>query len=131
VNGRAAVAALRELGPEKQKKLLSTLTEAERSAFEGNWPTWAHGGQMPPNENWRTWVLLAGRGFGKTKAGAEWVAEFARVHPGAAIALVAATAEEARSVMIEGRYTCTWQRTPMAWRAHIVPLETFRAVPPC
>jgi phage terminase large subunit-like protein len=58
---------------------------------------------MPPNEDWRTWVLLAGRGFGKTKAGAEWVAAFARDNPGAAIALVAATAEEARSVMIEGR----------------------------
>jgi phage terminase large subunit-like protein len=103
VKGRAAVAALREIGPEKQMRLLSTLTQAERRAFEGDWPTWAHGGQMPPNEDWRTWVLLAGRGFGKTKAGAEWVAEFARAHPGAAIALVAATAEEARAVMIEGR----------------------------
>jgi phage terminase large subunit-like protein len=48
-------------------------------------------------------VLLAGRGFPKTRAGAEYVADFARTHPGAAIALVGATVAEARAVMVEGR----------------------------
>src|SRR5947199_395473 len=33
----------------------------------------AHGGQVPPEGDWRAWVVLAGRGFGKTRAGAEWV----------------------------------------------------------
>ncbi|MGN8560580.1 UNVERIFIED_CONTAM: terminase family protein, partial [Campylobacter jejuni] len=47
-------------------------------------------------------VMLAGRGFGKTRAGAEWISELARAHPGTRFALVAATAEEARRVMIEG-----------------------------
>ncbi|TMJ20767.1 MAG: ATP-binding protein [Alphaproteobacteria bacterium] len=47
--------------------------------------------------------MLAGRGFGKTRAGAEWVSAFARAHPEAAIALVGATPDEARAVMVEGR----------------------------
>jgi phage terminase large subunit-like protein len=47
--------------------------------------------------------MLAGRGFGKTRAGAEWVSEKARACPEAKIALVAANPKEARRVMIEGR----------------------------
>jgi phage terminase large subunit-like protein len=83
--------------------LLERLPDAERAALEADWPSWAHEGQLPPDEDWDVWVLLAGRGFGKTRAGAEWVLAFARANPGAAIALVAATAEEARAVMVEGR----------------------------
>jgi phage terminase large subunit-like protein len=94
---------LEELGPRELDKMLATLSAAEREALDEDWPSWAHEGQAPPHEAWRVWVLLAGRGFGKTRAGAEWVSAFARDNPGAAIALVAATAEEARAVMIEGR----------------------------
>ena len=68
------------------------------AAFE----IWANEGQLPPaSEGWRTWVLMAGRGFGKTRAGAEWVNGLAQ---GTAkrIALVAASIDEARSVMVEG-----------------------------
>jgi phage terminase large subunit-like protein len=62
-----------------------------------------HGGQVPPAGEWRTWVVLAGRGFGKTRAGAEWV--WACVRASAAplrIALVGGSAEEAAKVMVEG-----------------------------
>ena len=51
----------------------------------------------------RTWLLMAGRGFGKTRAGAEWVSRMARQHPGARIALVGASLDDVRKVMIEGR----------------------------
>jgi phage terminase large subunit-like protein len=98
-----AVAALAELEEADRRALLSTLTGPERSVLDGHWPSWAHEGQREPEGEWRVWVLLAGRGFGKTRAGAEWVATFARENPGAAIALVAATADEARAVMVEGR----------------------------
>lgn len=57
--------------------------------------------QVPPDGDWRTWVLLGGRGSGKTRAGAEWVREQA-AHPAARIALVAPTAADARDVMVEG-----------------------------
>src|SRR5688572_15961248 len=64
---------------------------------------WAHGGQAAPAGAWRTWVLMAGRGFGKTRAGAEWVLEMARGQKQELrIALVAATVDEARRVMVEG-----------------------------
>lgn len=59
--------------------------------------------RCPPHDAWRVWVLLAGRGFGKTRAGAEWVSASARENPDAAVALVGATADEARAVMVEGR----------------------------
>ena len=101
--GRRAVAALEELAEDDVRLALRSLTEDERRAFETHWPAWAHDGQLPPDSDWVDWVVLAGRGFGKTRAGAEWVSAFAREHPGASIALVAATADEARAVMVEGR----------------------------
>jgi phage terminase large subunit-like protein len=95
--------AFEGLSREDARRALEELTVAEREALDGHWPSWAHEGQLPPEGDWRVWVLLAGRGFGKTRAGAEWVCAFARANPGASVALVAATAEEARAVMVEGR----------------------------
>ena len=69
------------------------------AAFEA----WAHKSQLPPNaEGWRTWLMMAGRGFGKTRAGAEWIEKIARSRPGVRIALAGATIDEARRVMVEG-----------------------------
>ena len=62
----------------------------------------AHGGQAEPGGDWRVWFLRAGRGFGKTMAGAHWVLDRARELPGARIALVGGSADEVRKVMIEG-----------------------------
>lgn len=63
----------------------------------------AHPGQMVAEHGWRTWLIMAGRGFGKTRAGAEWVRRTAEADPAARIALVAASLGEARSVMVEGQ----------------------------
>ena len=100
---KRAAEALAELEGDEIGLALRSLTEAERRTLDADWPNWAHDGQQPPDQCWRVWVLLAGRGFGKTRAGAEWVSDFARSHPGAAVALVGATADEARAVMVEGR----------------------------
>ena len=99
-----AVEALAELSAAELEVALGGLSAEERRALDEHWPAWVHEGQLPPPSasDWRVWVLLAGRGFGKTRAGAEYVSEFARTHADASIALVAATAEEARAVMIEG-----------------------------
>ncbi len=72
-----------------------------RRLFE-EWFWQAHAGQGEPEGAWRVWLIMAGRGFGKTKAGAEWVLARARGTPGARIALVAPTIEEVAKVMIEG-----------------------------
>ncbi len=64
--------------PEMRARLLRILNPREADAWDAEWSEWAHGGQVAPaaladGGDWRTWVLLAGRGFGKTRAGAEWV----------------------------------------------------------
>ncbi|HYN46509.1 MAG TPA: terminase family protein [Allosphingosinicella sp.] len=104
-----AVEALEELGEGELRRVLAALSEVDRRALDSHWPEWAHSGQLPPHDAWRIWVLLAGRGFGKTRAGAEWVSDFVREMGTVTsdcplqIALVGATVEEARAVMVEGR----------------------------
>lgn len=58
--------------------------------------------QTPPDGDWTTWLILAGRGFGKTATGAAWIDALATFYKGARIALIAATAADARAVMVEG-----------------------------
>ena len=70
--------------------------------FLMHWPLWRKPRQAPPPGDWRVWLMLAGRGFGKTRAGAEWVRALAEAHGGIRIALVGATLEETRALMVEG-----------------------------
>jgi len=65
------------------------------------WGFEARSDQMPPAGEWTTWLLLGGRGAGKTRAGAEWVRALAASAQGP-IALVAETLADAREVMVEG-----------------------------
>jgi len=61
----------------------------------------ARASQLPPEgDEWDTWMALAGRGFGKTRMGAEWAIEMAREHPRGA--LVGPTAADTRDILIEG-----------------------------
>ncbi|MEE4288050.1 MAG: terminase family protein, partial [Erythrobacter sp.] len=76
--------------------------QRERNEFEHHWHLQARPSQLAPAGQWRIWMVLAGRGFGKTRAGAEWVRAIAERQPEARIALVSASLGEARSVMIEG-----------------------------
>ena len=81
---------------------LAGLPPAAAAALAHDWNFWARPQQLAPPGAWRVWLLLAGRGFGKTRSGAEWVR--ARVELGLArrVALVAPTAADVRDVMIEG-----------------------------
>jgi len=78
------------------------LTQEERREFPYDFNNFAHAGQTPPAGNWRTWLVMGGRGFGKTRAGAEWVRGIAESDARARIALVGASLGEVRSVMVEG-----------------------------
>ncbi len=79
-----------------------SLDQRERDEFPGHWNFLARDAQLPPPGDWSVWLILAGRGFGKTRAGAEWVRALAESNPAARIALVGATLAEVRAVMIEG-----------------------------
>lgn len=81
---------LTQLGPEKAKQIGYV------------WRVWERIGQREPVLPWRTWLVMAGRGFGKTRMGAEWVRRTAAAVPTARIALVGATMAQARAVMVEG-----------------------------
>ena len=67
-----------------------------------NWRFWGRPEQLAPKTPWGTWLIQAGRGFGKTRAGAEWVRERARANPEELIGLVGRTAADVRDVMVEG-----------------------------
>jgi len=78
-----------------------------------DWEVWARDDQLPPEtglsgDAWRTWLILGGRGAGKTRAGAEWVRKQAvgsghgTAGRAARIALVGETIHDVRSVMVDG-----------------------------
>ncbi len=96
-------------GAKQRVEVVGTLTDEQAERLEYQWNFWARPDQvMPPGTDWQTWLLLAGRGFGKTRCGAEFVKWHAcgstPLTGGSArhIALVAETAADARDVMVEG-----------------------------
>jgi predicted phage terminase large subunit-like protein len=77
--------------------------QRQRHALAQQAPRWAdmrRPNQAPPEGDWRTWLVLAGRGWGKTRVGAEWVRESAQSFE--FVNVIAPTADDARDVMIEG-----------------------------
>ncbi len=87
---------------EAARVLSNEMNEEERSGFRSIWCYTARSDQLPPPGDWRIWMIMAGRGFGKTRAGAEWVRMIADANPNARIALVSSSLAEARAVMVEG-----------------------------
>jgi phage terminase large subunit-like protein len=85
-----------------RNELIDELSPVEADAYDHDWRNWARDNQLPPAGDWRVWLLLAGRGFGKTRTGAELVKARVSSHATRHIALVAPTAADARDVMIEG-----------------------------
>ena len=79
----------------------------EKKCDEPDWKAYrwnerANKRQFAPDGDWAVWLLMAGRGFGKTRAGAEWVRERINRDGSRRIALVAPTPEDVRNVMVEG-----------------------------
>ena len=109
---------LRQLTKKQINKFAEGLSEQEAEQLYYDWYLWARDDQLPPNLqaqsapfkplNWRNWILLGGRGAGKTRAGAEWIramalgiAPFAS-KPAWRIALIGETFNDVREVMLEG-----------------------------
>ncbi len=81
--------------------ILKELSANEAAEILEDWRFWARPDQIAPEGDWRVWLILAGRGFGKTRCGAEWVHE--QIRQGRErIALVGETKADVRDVMVEG-----------------------------
>lgn len=95
-----------ELGPAAHDALdlaFEQLSTVERAGLWHNWTGfWARPKQLPPAGAWRSWGVMSGRGFGKTRLFAEFVNDEAEAGRAGRIALCAQTAEKTREVMIEG-----------------------------
>lgn len=95
-------------GPETQKEFLDSLSDGEILSLPYLFDFWAMDHQRPPEGDWRAWVILGGRGAGKTRAGAEWVrSQVEGARPLDAghchrLALVGETIDQVRDVMIFG-----------------------------
>ncbi|CAB4145854.1 COG5323 Uncharacterized conserved protein [uncultured Caudovirales phage] len=93
---------LADLEPAALRTLIDGFTEQQQREMLYDWSVWRRAKQATPGGNWRVWLILAGRGFGKTRTGAEFIREQVVAGTARHIALVGATAGDARDTMIEG-----------------------------
>lgn len=92
---------LAKLPQELQAQITAGLTDAELDEFNHDWSQHAREDQLPPPGDWQYWMMLAGRGAGKTRAGAEWIRH--KVKTGAKrLGIIAPTQADIRQVLIEG-----------------------------
>lgn len=93
---------LGRLPPTQQQEILSQLSPDELDALAHDWEVIARRNQIAPAGNWRVWLILAGRGWGKTRTGGEWVRSQIESGRCKRMILAARTADDARDVMVEG-----------------------------
>lgn len=98
---RLTASSLASLPPAQRLAFLRSLSADELALLEHDWRFWARPDQLAPAGEWRIWAAIAGRGWGKTKVGAQWVIDVAgegRVR----VALIGRTAADVRGTMVEG-----------------------------
>lgn len=102
MNAPVSLAAEMATLPEHEvESVLASLTEDQLNELLWDWRFWARPEQLAPEGSWSTWVIDAGRGFGKTRAGSEWVRE--KVEQGCKrIALVGETYKDLVEIMCYG-----------------------------
>jgi len=102
-NNSSPLFLLAQQGPESYRKFLRSLEPEEINTLRYKWRGWmARASQLAPEGDWTVWLILAGRGWGKTRTGAEWVREQVELKGARRVALVAETEGDARRVMVEG-----------------------------
>jgi phage terminase large subunit-like protein len=99
---RLSAASINSLPVALRRNFLNELSDDDAALLMDDWRFWAREEQLAPPGGWRIWLFLGGRGAGKTRAGAEWIADGVRRGKMRRIALIGATHHDARSVMIEG-----------------------------
>jgi phage terminase large subunit-like protein len=93
---------LATLTPDQRRALLAELAPADLIVLEHTWEFWARLDQLPPPGEWRTWILLGGRGSGKTRSSAEWIRSEMESGRRRNMAIVGPTADSVRGIMVEG-----------------------------
>lgn len=84
-------------------RLAQTLSDKEAKLLQHMWPFWARPDQhLPAVEKWHIWLLMAGRGYGKTRTGAEAVRYLVENCGFHRIALIAGDIKDVRDIMVEG-----------------------------
>ena len=82
--------------------MLEGFTPEHKAIALYDWRHWAREKQLAPEGDWTAWLVLAGRGWGKTRTGAEWFRHGAEARPGGRGMLLSSTPADARDVMILG-----------------------------
>jgi phage terminase large subunit-like protein len=99
---RRYFAYLAQFGNDGIERWAQSLDDDALGIAAQDWEINARSAQIAPDGAWSSWLILAGRGFGKTRAGAGWIHACANLHADARMALIGATAADARAVMVEG-----------------------------
>lgn len=93
---------LASLSPDQLKELADSLSEGEAAALNFEWSAWARKSQLPPAMPWDGWLIIAGRGWGKTRTGAEVIRAEVESGRSKRIGLIAETSADGRDVIVEG-----------------------------
>ncbi|WP_294006470.1 terminase family protein [Sphingomonas sp.] len=100
---RSMVERLAHMTEAKRWEFIAAMLPEDALRLDADFEAWHADGQAPPSaDGWRVWLMMAGRGYGKTRAGAEWIHRLA-MSGRRRIALVGASIDEARAVMVEGK----------------------------
>lgn len=94
--------AFARLSQQEKLAFVAKLDDEEALKLLFTWEAWARDKQLTPDGNWVVWLILAGRGFGKTRTGGERINGWAREDRYGRFALVGRTAADVRDVMVEG-----------------------------
>src|SRR5579862_4794310 len=96
----ATIADFFELDLDQRARVVAQLPDAEKNKLAYDWLFWARDDQRIPEGDWIYWLILAGRGAGKTRAGAEAVRTWVRDFP--SVNLIGPTHDDIRDVMVQG-----------------------------
>ncbi len=96
------IAAPLPVSPEAVAAVAAAVVRLRGRRDADPWAAQRRPNQTPPDGDWRTWLVLAGRGFGKTRTAAEWAREEVMAGRARRVALVAPTAADVRDVLVEG-----------------------------
>ena len=100
LNKSSLASSIASLQKKDRDKILNSLTQEEAEDILYDWEVWARPKQLPPPGDWLTWMILTGRGWGKTRTGAEYVISQAKKRA-KHIALIGQTKADVRDTMIE------------------------------
>lgn len=92
----------RALNGDQQEAYLHALTERELEAFSRTWEYTGRDKQQIPECDWTLWIILTGRGWGKTLTGVQWIRYLDAIDPGCIVHVVCPTAGDIRKVWLDG-----------------------------